>query len=175
VKVWEEESHSRAGGNFDFAGECERMVGNLRVNRYTKSSNITKIFDHVTNAEQLDLAEKALISFRHSLSQPTPALPLVVVRGCLRAGAPQRALRLVRNKVTYGVFPSRRVFHILTDAFIREGDGAGALEVYHQMLKDEVTPDEMTFHLASRAYGLLVCAGCSIRHFSLCPGLTRSC
>ena len=39
------------------------------------------------------------ISFRRSLSRPTPALPLVVVRACLRVGRADRALHYVREKV----------------------------------------------------------------------------
>ena len=61
------------------------------------------------------------------------------------------------------------------DTFIREGDPDGpslyivtaccvmddvfptaAIAVYEQMLTDEVDPDGMTFHLASRAHVLLV-------------------
>jgi hypothetical protein len=33
----------------------------------------------------------------------------------------------------------------------------GAVSVYNQMLDDEVLPDGMTFHLASRAHAMLVC------------------
>jgi pentatricopeptide repeat protein len=43
------------------------------------------------------------------------------------------------------------------DGFVRDGDGAGAVSVYNQMLDDEVLPDGMTFHLASRAHAMLVC------------------
>ena len=63
---------------------------------------------------------------------------------------------------------------MLMDAFIKEGDAAGlinhslthththththtgAVSVYNQMEEDEVVPDGMTFHLASRAHSMLV-------------------
>jgi pentatricopeptide repeat protein len=155
VKVWEEASQSKAGEDFQLTTVCDAMIDNLQVNRYTKSSNMIKIFDHVATAEDMKVALNALTSFRRSLSRPTRALPLVVVRACLRAGCPHEALRLIRNKVSYGLFPSRRVFHVLMDGFVRDGDGAGAVSVYNQMLDDEVLPDGMTFHLASRAHAML--------------------
>lgn len=159
VRKWEEVAQSRdEGGNeesLDFEAVCNGMIENLKINRHAKTSNITKIFDHVTTPEQLHLAESVLVSFRQSLSKPTPALPLVAVRACLRLGRLKKALHYVRNKVRYGVFPSRRVYHILMDAFIREEDAAGAVAVYEQMLTDEVIPDGMTFHLASRAHVMM--------------------
>lgn len=78
---------------------CNGVIENLKTNRYTKSSSLTKIFDHVATPEQLEVAEGALVSFRRSLSRPTPALPLVVVRACLRVGRADRALHYVREKV----------------------------------------------------------------------------
>ena len=38
-------------------------------------------------------------SFRRSLSRATPALPLVVVRACIRVGRAEKALHYVREKV----------------------------------------------------------------------------
>jgi pentatricopeptide repeat protein len=170
VKAWEEAAQAKAGDveSFDLGAVCNGVIENLKTNRYTKSSNLTKIFDHVATPEQLEVAEGALVSFRRSLSRPTPALPLVVVRACLRVGRADRALHYVREKVQYGIFPSRRVYHVLMDAFIREGDAASAVTVYDQMVSDEVIPDEMTFHLASKAHVMTATPEGTTEAISLC-------
>ena len=81
-----------------------------------------QIYDNVTTPEHLEVAEGALVrsvsrglmtglhhmtdhvticptSFRRSLSRATPALPLVVIRACIRVGRAEKALQYIREKV----------------------------------------------------------------------------
>lgn len=47
---------------------------------------------------------------------------MVVVRACVRAGLPERALHYVRNKVQFRVYPSLKVYNILMNALLQKDD-----------------------------------------------------
>ena len=59
------------------------------------------------------------VSFRRGLNLPRASLPLVVARACIRLGRPDLMMCFTRDKVKYGVFPSRKVYNIIMDAMLK--------------------------------------------------------
>lgn len=152
----------------DLGALCASLLQQVETDRFIKCSQVNKVFDNCTTKEELELAEKVLVRFRHSLSFPRPSLPLVVVRACLRVGASRRALHYARNKLHFGVFPTRRVYKVLMEALLLEGNAKGAVAAYKLLLEDEIEPDGMVYHLAALAHARMSTAESAEASLELC-------
>ncbi|XP_065833954.1 small ribosomal subunit protein mS27-like isoform X2 [Oscarella lobularis] len=119
---------------------------------YVKASQLNQLLDNCETTEDFDLAVKAVRGFRKSLSKPRESTGSVFVRASCRVGAPEKALEIIRDKLQYGIFPTRSGFNMIMKEFLKLKDYDNAIRTFDQMIEnDEIKPSAQSYHLAIQA------------------------
>ncbi|KAJ8873041.1 hypothetical protein PR048_026657 [Dryococelus australis] len=104
----------------------------------------------VQGAEHLDELEDLVYKLRlgPTTADTLPSTPHALVRHFLAAGRTDDLLRILNDRINYGMFPDYYISCLLMDAFLRQKNYTAAAQVgVLQMLQDD-WEDDLTTHLA---------------------------